>query len=111
MLNRPTVKATATLRPVRSSTELLSAVSPSGPGPPKAPSTSQPKPAAASRPVAAMAKNEIESEARTARIDPQSGSRAGANSRARRSGTRRLLPEHEPPQLLVGGVGADHSGE
>ena len=37
MLKRPTVKATATLRPVRISTADLMAVSPKGPGPPSAP--------------------------------------------------------------------------
>src|SRR5437763_9228819 len=104
MLNKPTVKATATDSPVRIRTADLIAVSPSGPAPPKAPESRLPKPAIASLPERAMARKLIRIETRSAAIAPQSGSRAGAKSRVRNSGNRGHLAQHHPAQLLVAGI-------
>src|SRR5881398_1202619 len=95
MLNRPTVKATATERPVRIRTADLIAVSPSGPGPASAPEARLPKPASGSRPLRAMATKLRRRAASTL----QSGSRAAVKSRLR----MRLRPQHHAAELLVGG--------
>src|SRR5258706_8819964 len=100
MLKSPTVKAMATLRPVRMRTADLIAVSPSGPGPASAPAARLPNPASGSRPVAAMATKLIKSDAATAATALQSGSRAGAKSFSRMRGG---LPgaQHQAAQILV----------
>src|SRR6267142_2280820 len=105
MLNSPTIKATATERPVRIRIDVLSAVSPSGPGPPKAPESRCPKPSTGSRPLAAIATKLTANDASRAAAAPHAGSRAGRNRRARRSGTRRFLSEHHPAQPIVAGLG------
>src|SRR5438093_414174 len=83
MLNRPTVKATATERPVRIRTADLIAVSPSGPGPASAPEARLPKPASGSRPLRAMATKLRRRAASTAATALQSGSRAAVKRRVR----------------------------
>src|SRR6184192_71067 len=99
MLNRPTVKATATESPVRIRTADLIAVSPSGPGPASAPEARLPKPASGSRPLRAMATKLRRRAASTAASALQSGSRAAVKSRLR----MRLRPQHHAAELLVGG--------
>ena len=83
MLNSPTVNATATERPVRTSTPVLMAVSPSGPRPPRAPWKSCANPATGSFPATRITRKAANRDASAPSAADQSGSRPGVKSRSR----------------------------